>query len=78
MSDSGTEIVLEACLDISHANAFSAQVREAFEASDAITINGAAVERITTPAIQILLSLFNTADKANNACYVAKASDAMQ
>lgn len=78
MSDESPPVILEASLDISRAEALKAQLMDALETQPALRLQAEAVERITTPAIQIILALLRSCDKAGKPCEILSPSEAMQ
>ena len=78
MGDAQHTITLEAVCDISAAEALLDKAKEAFSSAGGLAFNGAKVERITTPCIQIILSACKAAKAQGSNCSVAEPSDPMR
>ena len=70
-------ITLDTNMDISAAEKFLQEVREAFPVHDTVIFDASAVERLTTPAVQIMLSAFAQADSEGKSCHVSSPSESM-
>ena len=74
-ASSSHTMTLPAILDITHAASFLEEAKHA-SAYESLTLDANAVERITTPCLQILLSLQATVEKAGGAVTYSSPSDA--
>lgn len=70
--------LLPETLDISTAEDLLGELKKAAEQSTSITIDGSKAERITTPAIQLLLALEKSFEKADTELHVISPSENLQ
>lgn len=68
-------IALDDVLDISSAQSLHAQVSEAFVNHSSIVLEASKVERMTTPAAQIILSLLQSSNAEKKACRIESGSE---
>lgn len=68
-------IPLAAQLDISAAEALRQQLADALGSGEAILLDGSAIERLTTPCIQVILSLKKSAAQRQQDCHLIDASE---